>query len=246
MRSNEDVKLTLIRHAQSRFNVHEFDPAYGGKEGSWYHPDLIDPLITDKGLAQAKSAQEKIGAKPYDFIFVSPLRRALQTATVIFEKNEGCPKFIAVPMLSERFHCAGDLGSDLDTVKRNFKHVDFAVVDGLVNPDYWYLENLADEKWREVMLKEIKEQGIEDKDKAAAHILSLMKIRGEDPESYTDFTARVGKAIEFIKEFIAKEGLEKKYAVVAHGYFLREFTTIVSKDRSWFDNCEIKEVSLRV
>lgn len=244
MRSNDNITITLIRHAESKFNEAECDPAYGGFYGAKFHPDLIDPLITDRGVAQTKKAHDKVATKSYDFIFVSPLRRALQTATMVFENNPGKPKFVAVPWLSEYFHSAGDLGSDLETVKETFKHVDFSVLSELENPDFWYLENLADEKWKKSMLQKIEEQGIVDKNKAAVFILSEMKKRRDAPESNSDFTGRIEKAKTFIKNFVAKEGSEKNYALVAHAYFIEEFTATSKSYGRWFDNCEVKEFSI--
>ena len=63
--------VLLIRHAQQVFD-------YGGVVG-----DYVDPPLTEQGRAQAALLGEALSTKRLCAIFVSPLRRAMETAQAV-------------------------------------------------------------------------------------------------------------------------------------------------------------------
>lgn len=78
----------LIRHAESHYNVGEAEIAkeLGDKylETEKYAtfkftPELMDSSITQNGVDQCVEAKNIMADKKVDIVFVSPLRRALET-----------------------------------------------------------------------------------------------------------------------------------------------------------------------
>ena len=66
-----EVDITLIRHAESEFNVLEKAGSIGMNDRA-----LIDCGLTAKGIEQCRHLRSE---KPYDLLLVSPLRRCQQT-----------------------------------------------------------------------------------------------------------------------------------------------------------------------
>ena len=234
--------LKLIRHAQSEWNAAE---ELYGYEDIQYSVEYIDPVITDKGVKQANLARENIKKTPFDFVFVSPLRRTLQTATMIFADNPGNPKIIALPYITENFGCAGEIAGDYSQIKREFKKkVDFSLVDQLSNPDLWYIDVLSNVKWKNSLLKKLKDEGLlKEPTRAAGYLLNEIKRSGKHPEGASDLKARVTAAKEQIKKFVSLNGKDKRYAMVSHVVFLNAFTTVGKRTGEVFENCEMKDFS---
>ena len=90
------VKLFLIRHGQTELNLE------GRYQGS------MDTQLTSVGIQQAKLAKEYLSRVIFSSIYSSPLKRALDTASIIAD-NEG-PKII---------------------VRENLKEIDFGKWEGL-------------------------------------------------------------------------------------------------------------------
>lgn len=221
MEGKDKISVTLIRHCHSKFNLAE---ATHGFESIQYNPELIDPELTDLGIQQAKEVSEKLKNKQYDFVFVSPLTRALQTAALLFGNHPTKPKFVVMPSLSEMFLCSSDFGSDYYHIKRTFHEVDFSHVEKLKKPEYWYLECLQSEEWVSSILEEADKEGITELSQAALFILEKIKGTTYFPESPENFVKRVEMAKACIKDFIAKEGTDKSYAVITHYWVLMELT----------------------
>ena len=70
-----DVEITLIRHAESEFNVLESSGSTAISERQ-NDRDLNDCGITAKGIQQCKELQFD---KPFDVILISPMRRCQET-----------------------------------------------------------------------------------------------------------------------------------------------------------------------
>ena len=65
------MELYLVRHGQSQANANHI--MQGAK---------IDQPLTDKGRMQANETKEKLSGIQFDKIFVSPLKRASETAEI--------------------------------------------------------------------------------------------------------------------------------------------------------------------
>lgn len=241
MNRSDYLSLTLIRHAQSKFNEAE---AEEGFEKTQFNPILIDPEITDVGVKQTQVVFEQLKSKPYDVVLVSPLKRALITATNIFRENCGNPKFIAVPLLTEQLVCSGEIGSNFYELTRTFKHVDFSLVNQLKRPEYWYLDCLQEENWTDSILQEANELGITEPNKVGEFVLAKLKIRPELLETLEKLAKRAQEAKDAIKRIVAEQGPEKRYAIVTHQCLLEELTKSQERPGMVFANCQIEEFIL--
>jgi broad specificity phosphatase PhoE len=110
--------VIFIRHAEAEHNA-----AYNAD-----HPKLAslmhDPPLTERGRAQALAVRHELGGQHFSLVVVSPLSRALETATIIFG-NRKIP-ILVFPEVSE--HCLGAncLLSNIERLKHKFPNIDFA------------------------------------------------------------------------------------------------------------------------
>ena len=80
------MELYIVRHGQSQGNVGAADR---------------DPPLTPLGEAQASLLGERFSDEPFDFVFSSHLRRAVQTAAAVLARQENAPALRIVPELAE-------------------------------------------------------------------------------------------------------------------------------------------------
>lgn len=141
----------FVRHAEAEHNIKEREAvqdaiANGVTEKSEQEKarravlndeNLTDAPLSNNGISQVKKASSnlsllnKTGFEQYPapkLVLVSPLRRALMTATELFhdpDEGEKSPKFIALEALREkRTGYAADERSPVSVVKAEFQHVD--------------------------------------------------------------------------------------------------------------------------
>jgi len=109
-------KVVLIRHGNSMFNklFHELE-GYEYIETPRYFDiysdlGLIDSPLSPLGVEQCEQAAQLSNIIKFDTVFVSPLRRALQTAYIMFKNHPdfGKIKFIVHPQMRENIMTIGD------------------------------------------------------------------------------------------------------------------------------------------
>ena len=71
-----DRTIWLVRHAQSEYNKNKL---FTG----WH-----DPELTDHGKHKAHDLKEELYTVKFDYVYSSPLKRALQTANIIIDDKE--------------------------------------------------------------------------------------------------------------------------------------------------------------
>lgn len=91
-----ELELYIIRHGQTFGNL-------GKTMDNFSELDRNDVLLTEKGQHQAEKLGERFGNYPFDAVFASGLRRAMQTATEIVKRQpeNGAKNIIVHPLLSE-------------------------------------------------------------------------------------------------------------------------------------------------
>ena len=104
---NLNGKIFVIRHAQSMYNAAKNDKNLLKIRDS--DKSFIDACLSEKGEIQCK--ENKMHLPNLKLIIVSPLRRALQTAYLLFKDH---PNFkdievIMDPNIRESFGCACDI-----------------------------------------------------------------------------------------------------------------------------------------
>lgn len=106
----------LIRHAESTWNEH-FGPLR-------IDVGLPDPVLTERGVAQARAAAERLRGEGIRRLITSPYRRTLQTAAILAEALE-------VPItvdatVRERCAFSCDQGSSPKELARLWPGLDFS------------------------------------------------------------------------------------------------------------------------
>ena len=81
------MDLYLVRHAETFGNTGADDSA--------------EPVLTERGHAQAALLAERLAAVPFDAVFSSPLLRAVETAQSILSRQQGTAPVELLPELME-------------------------------------------------------------------------------------------------------------------------------------------------
>ncbi|HVO03955.1 MAG TPA: histidine phosphatase family protein [Candidatus Cybelea sp.] len=114
--------IHLIRHGQSTFNAHY--------EATGEDPMHFDARLTELGHRQVAAARERMASDAYDVVLVSPLTRAIQTATGIFGDRV---RYEITPLHREWQISSCDIGRGVAELRTDFPDLDF---DGLDDP-FW-------------------------------------------------------------------------------------------------------------
>ncbi len=111
--------MILLRHGQSAFNAIF--------TATRRDPGIIDPGLTELGVAQAEQAAEALAGEPIRRIIVSPYTRALQTAAPI-ARRLGVPVHVN-PGVRERFAFSCDVGTPRSDLAAAWPAHDFSHID---------------------------------------------------------------------------------------------------------------------
>lgn len=110
--------IYLIRHGETQLNA------------AWRKqlptPRVRDPRLTDNGRQQAQELAARLGKIHFDIVFVSPNRRALETALYLPIP----PKRICVNALfREILSGVCDFGSPPTVLRSRYRKLDFSAID---------------------------------------------------------------------------------------------------------------------
>ncbi len=117
------MPIYLIRHGQSEFNA-------AFKRGD-SDPMIFDARLTQKGIRQAEDTRQSVADLGIRHVIVSPLTRALQTATYIF--GETMPMQVMAEPREKLLHSC-DIGRAPNTLGAEFPHISF----DLLNDNWWH------------------------------------------------------------------------------------------------------------
>jgi broad specificity phosphatase PhoE len=143
------ITIYLVRHAEATHNIREREAVAKARgDGCSSKEDLErarrsvlndaalkDAPLSPDGTSMVRSKSDGLlqlsGSLPKEYpypevVFVSPLRRAIETATALWYHIEPRPKFIALEVLREkRTGFYADERSSVDKLVKQFPHVDF-------------------------------------------------------------------------------------------------------------------------
>jgi broad specificity phosphatase PhoE len=104
--------VTFIRHGESEANVYNYQKSVNTNIEKI---DLLDSPLTNNGRKQAIKLQKYTKKMKFDGIFVSPLIRACETASIAFadQKVYFCIKRCCRELQHDTEECQGRLASDL-------------------------------------------------------------------------------------------------------------------------------------
>jgi len=150
--------LLLIRHGESIFNKEIKHVEEIGKSDPFFHEKrfhvkfterLIDSELTDVGVQQTKDAASILRDTNIKYVFVSPLRRALNTCNKVLENLEEInkhnkhyrkPKVIVHPYLFEKLEDNCDLFSDIPRKRIKFSTYDWSMFNDIQNFPLYFLK----------------------------------------------------------------------------------------------------------
>lgn len=227
----ERGKIYLIRHAQSKYNQASSELENAGKKeqiaGLKWQPQYIDVELSEFGELQARLAIPQAHALRVKAVFVSPLRRALRTAQILFENHPDQPRIIVHPQLSEKLKNAPDV-----SVYKGQPYAEFAKFDWSFFTSEYFLFDLVKNEHTEglskVPIEEIPGKLLE----------KMVGLVPEKIETANDMLKRTQHSKELWKRYAANGNI----ALVAHSNFFKFYSMKFegnSKTYRWMQNCEM-------
>ena len=132
--------VLLLRHGEGTHNCRA--ERWGGGN-PW---DTLDPLLTQNGVEQAAAVAKDPRLAEVDLIVVSPLSRAIQTATTIFGEKSKC-RTVLTPLHSERWSALCDEGRPKSALVETFPFIaGWEGFDAL--PEAWTPTKDTDAEWQ--------------------------------------------------------------------------------------------------
>eukprot|EP01060_Flectonema_neradi_P032332 TRINITY_DN5117_c0_g1_i1.p1 TRINITY_DN5117_c0_g1~~TRINITY_DN5117_c0_g1_i1.p1 ORF type:complete len:226 (+),score=47.06 TRINITY_DN5117_c0_g1_i1:73-750(+) len=135
-----EKSVVAIRHAESEFNA-----ALGGDNSKRFldsMKELVDCGITEKGFQKSKSLSGTVKA---DFVVISPLKRAIETAMLMFPGIvSGDIPHILQPLAAEQLLDTCDIGTRRQEIITQYPWVDTSL---LPSECWWYSGRSLEEIW---------------------------------------------------------------------------------------------------
>ena len=154
---NKVIELTngpqviLIRHGKSIANEEHDKLSELPREerfGKWnLNKSLRDARLSKLGIDQATQASATAESLKVHTVFVSPLRRTLETTYYMFKNHPNFSKinFIILPTLRESLNTVSDIPENIDSIKEEYQklipHLDFSLFKSY-NSKYYYIEDM--------------------------------------------------------------------------------------------------------
>ena len=210
-------RILVIRHAESVWNV--LRQQYPNPEDR-YHPRMwtIDCDITEKGVQQAHAAGKELAKDigSVDLLVISPLRRALQTASLLLEAFSTQPAQVLISSdATELMTDPCDIGSNPKNLAKEFPAWDFSHLD----ENWWHGGKSQDET------------------------LTLMRDH-KGLESDEEAEMRINRFKNWLRKISAEAG--QNIVIVCHGDFIWWLTRDLQNDTKQglrLGNCEIVDVT---
>ena len=126
--------ILCIRHGESTFNA------------AW-RAACVDPLhfdapLTEDGHRQVREARTALHERPVELVITSPLTRALQTATGLFEGHPNRPRYLVAHLARERLENSCDQGRAPALLARDFPALDFTALANV----WWHTDEAPDHR----------------------------------------------------------------------------------------------------
>ena len=137
----EKKNIYFIRHAQSEHNVLEHKYAHEGFQAldKW---NIRDPKLTEKGIEETKDTIKKLKQLNvhFDSVFVSPLRRAVQTYCLIEKELNDDAKIIITDFIREvlSYKLDKNKGTKLSQLKEEYKNTKLNFE--FMTKEYWWFD----------------------------------------------------------------------------------------------------------
>ena len=154
---NEGSQVVLLRHAKTVFNeAHtalQMMPSIDEAEmiALFTSEEMRDCKLTAFGFKQCDKAEEAAWKIKVHTVFVSPFRRALQTAYEIFKTHPQINeiKFVLMPKMREGLNTSNDIPVDIEEIVAEysslFQNFDTSELDKYSDPKHYFIEDLDED-----------------------------------------------------------------------------------------------------
>ena len=246
-------QILILRHARSVFNHKNILLAEAHSESIEFYKNALDESnrdwgISEEGINEWKLAHDIAMNMKIHTVFVSPFRRALETALYIFrgsldkdDKSKQHPdfeniKFVIVPKLREKLRCSCDIPEGIDKTLSEyadlFPNLNTDLLDEFENRNHYFFEDL-DKNIVDEILPKI-ESKVEDSLQSNLFELMLNKIKlnyPNDTESYDSVQERAVAVKKYIAQYLQNNKLaieesvdvSSKVIIIAHNFFISEY-----------------------
>ena len=224
-------KCFIVRHAQTFYNSAKEECEKRGESLEYasfrWDLTLADSELSDIGIRQSEDAVALAHTLNVNKVFVSPLKRALQTCEILFRNHPLQPSIIVYPELHEVLHNGHDVSSYIGEPFEEYKHFDWSLVEKDI-----LAKRFIDQKYRNIL------DGIGFQE---ARIILLEKMKEINPE-YLESEEHVFQRSQNTKSIWKEELNSSNIALVTHSSFLKQFTKRnIEENGLWLQNCEIQE-----
>ena len=191
---------------------------------------LADPALHKKGIAQAEKAQDKFNKMNVKYVFVSPLRRALETSRTLFANypRKVQPIFEVNPEVRELMGSPCDVPVDtLQGEKPKYESLgyDFGMLEKYDKKDLYFLYSMNSPE-REELFAKIERHKEKHYVQVIADLIKKKRREGDKGnrkiESFVNTRKRAVEFAEFLVNFIPTSGLGEgdDIVIVTHSLFI--------------------------
>ena len=114
--------------------------------------NFLDPELSEDGIEQANKQAEVAKLTEFTTVLVSPLRRALETAYLLFKDTNyfNSLKFVIVPILREQIYSVAEIPQNFqitfDEYQQKLPNLDASIVfENYPDLENWFLQDLEPE-----------------------------------------------------------------------------------------------------
>mmetsp|Transcript_8950 Transcript_8950/g.17293 ORF Transcript_8950/g.17293 Transcript_8950/m.17293 type:complete len:237 (+) Transcript_8950:50-760(+) len=213
-------RVLLIRHCQSDLNAAcEAIKADGGVLEELIRvrqsPHYIDAPLTEKGRLQAEALKAELENVHISKVFVSPLRRCLQTVKIVFSEHPSFPAIIVLPELTEQVKTCH--GISVGSLENEYPEFDWSAM-----PPYHYLYDMCSLKEKDLLQERAATRSFQE-----VMTERIAEIYPQQWEKKRRLKKRAKKVVELLKEefptsrgsicVLSHRGLSRRIYQEVHG-----------------------------
>lgn len=231
-----DNCVYLVRHAQSEMNAAVSQAKQDGRHSQLpqvrQNARFIDAQLTEKGKVQALSLKDEFESLPITKVFVSPLRRTLQTAQIAFAGHPLNPQVIVLPLLSEQLKSPH--GISMGLLSHEFPEFCWDLM-----PHYHYLYDLCSEEEGTLLRERSTSRSLQ-----RVMLARIAEVLPSQWETKAQLEERAKKVFSMLSQELARA--DGSICIVSHrGVCRKIYECVHGKSASLsLANAQIKELSL--
>jgi len=223
----------IVRHAQSLANLAELQALASGLDfkltGHMWDLTLVDPTLSPTGRAQVVQNRAKAHQLQVRKVFVSPLKRTLETCRGLFGDHPMKPEIHICPWMTEQLGTISELSRLTNWPDKDFKEWNWGLLDQLPKA-LWQFDVITTEKFQTLR------SNFQDFDSfaklVAKKIEDLYPNCLEDPEE-TNYRC------DRLRHLLLDELKHGPVALVGHQSHFKQFTLRATGKSTVLENCQI-------